>query len=57
VCAEPCTSSQTTVKATAVALPGVPSGSTATFGTIWSPAAFALAVAEARIPPVGDTTR
>jgi hypothetical protein len=45
------------VNPTAVVLFGAPSGSTAIFGTICCPAVSPFARPEARIVPVGETTR
>jgi hypothetical protein len=50
-------SSHTTVNATALVLPGTPSGSTETFGKTCWPSVLALARPEASTVPVGETTR
>ncbi len=53
----PWTSSHTTENATAVVLPGAPSGSTATRGRVCWPSALALAWPEPRTAPAGESTR
>ena len=55
--AVPWMSSQTTENATVDGLAGTPSGSTATLGRIWLPAASALACPVPMTAPAGDTTR